>query len=71
VAARRKQARALGWEQISKFIDTAGEGIRGPGEGSSDSCVRHDGAARELVALDVDEITFLPDGTGLDSPFKD
>ena len=28
MSARQRQAKALGWEQIRKFIETAGEGIR-------------------------------------------
>ncbi len=55
----------MGWEQISKFIDAAGEAIRAVREKAL-LTVAYDTMARraELVALDVDDITFLPDGTG-------
>ncbi len=65
MSARQRQAKALGWEQIGKFIDTAGEGIRAVREKAL-LTVAYDTMARraELVALDVDDFTFLPDGTG-------
>jgi integrase len=55
----------VGWEQISQFIETSGEGIRAVREKAL-LTVAYDTMARraELVALDVDDITFLPDGTG-------
>lgn len=65
MSARQRQAKALGWEYIKKFIETAGEGIRADRERALLS-VAYDTMARraELVALDVDDFTFLPDGTG-------
>jgi integrase len=65
MSARQRQAKALGWEQISKFIETSGEGIRADREKAL-LTVAYDTMARraELVALDVDDISFLPDGTG-------
>ena len=65
MSGRQRQAKALGWEQISKFIDAAGEAIRAVREKAL-LTVAYDTMARraELVALDVDDITFLPDGTG-------
>jgi integrase len=65
MSARQRQAKALGMEHIKKFIETAGEGIRADREKAL-LTVAYDTMARraELVALDIDDITFLPDGTG-------
>jgi integrase len=64
-SVRQRQARALGWEEIKKFIETAGEGIRADRERAL-LCVAYDTMARrsELVALDVEDIELLEDGTG-------
>lgn len=64
-SARQRQARALGWAEIKRFIDTAGEGIRATRERALLS-VAYDTMARrsELVALDVEDMEFLADGTG-------
>jgi integrase len=64
-SARQRQARALGWAEIKRFIDTAGEGIRAARERAL-LCVAYDTMARrsELVALNVEDMEFLADGTG-------
>lgn len=63
--ARQRQAKALGWHQIKRFLITAGEGIRADRERAL-LCVGYDTMARrsELVALDVEDFSFLNDGTG-------
>jgi integrase len=65
MSARQRQAKALGWQHIKTFIDNAGEGIRADRERAL-LTVAYDtmGRRAELVALDVDDFTFLPDGTG-------
>jgi integrase/recombinase XerD len=65
MSARQRQARALGWDEIKKFIEKAGEGIRATRERALLS-MAYDLMARrgELVALEVRDLTFLPDGTG-------
>jgi integrase len=65
MSARQRQAKALGWEQIKRFIDTAGDGVR-PDRERALLSVAYDTLARraELVALNVEDLTFLPDGTG-------
>ncbi|MDP8988695.1 MAG: tyrosine-type recombinase/integrase [Acidobacteriota bacterium] len=62
---RQRQAKALGWHEIKRFLVTAGEGIRADRERALLS-VGYDTMARrsELVALDVDDFSFLSDGTG-------
>jgi len=63
--ARQRQAWALGWKEIKEFIDSAGEGLRADRERAL-LCVAYDTMARraELVALDVADITFMPNGSG-------
>jgi integrase len=65
VGVRQRQARALGWEHIKQFLDTAGESLPATRERAL-ICVAYDTMARrsELVAFDVDDLDFLPDGTG-------
>jgi integrase len=65
MSARQRQAKALGWEHIKKFIETAGEGIR-PDRERALLTVAYDTMARraELVALNIEDLMFLPDGTG-------
>jgi integrase len=62
---RQRQAKALGWHQIKRFLITAGEGIRADRERAL-LCVGYDTMARrsELVALDVEDFSFLNDGSG-------
>ncbi len=63
--ARQRQARPLGWAEIKQFLETAGKGIRADRERAL-LCVAYDTMARrsELVALDVEDLTFAADGTG-------
>src|SRR5580658_11349401 len=65
MGVRQRQARALGWEHIKQFLETAGESLPATRERAL-ICVAYDTMARrsELVAFDVDEFQFLPDGTG-------
>lgn len=65
-SARQDQAHPLGWKDIKGFIDGAGEGMRADRERAM-LCVAYESLARrgELVALEVRDIDFHPDGTGL------
>ena len=64
-SARQRQARPLGWAEIERFLKTAGKGLRADRERAL-LCVAYDTMARrsELVALDVEDLTFAPDGSG-------
>ena len=64
-SARQAQARALGWKEIKEFIGNAGEGLRADRERAM-LCVAYETLARrgELVALQVKDLDFHPDGTG-------
>ena len=64
-SARQRQARPLGWAEIERFLKTAGKGLRADRERAL-LCVASDTMARrsELVALDVEDLTFAPDGSG-------
>jgi integrase len=64
-SARQDQAYPLGWKEIKEFIQSAGEGLRADRERAL-LCVAYETLARrgELVALDVRDIDFHPDGTG-------
>jgi integrase len=64
-SARQDQAHPLGWKDIKEFIDGAGEGLRADRERAL-LCVAYETLARrgELVALEVRDIDFHPDGTG-------
>jgi integrase len=63
--ARQRQALALGWKEIKEFIDAAGEGIRADRERALLSVAYNTMARRsELVAFDVEDIEFRPDGSG-------
>jgi integrase/recombinase XerD len=63
--ARQRQAKALGWHEIKRFLITAGDGIRADRERALLS-VGYDTMARrsELVALNVEDFRFLSDGSG-------
>jgi integrase len=62
---RQRQAKALGWHEIKRYLITAGEGIRADRERAL-LCVGYDTMARrsELVAVDVEDFIFLDDGSG-------
>jgi integrase len=64
-SARQDQAHPLGWKDIKEFIASAGEGLRADRERAM-LCVAYESLARrgELVALEVRDIDFHPDGTG-------
>src|ERR1700687_4670130 len=64
-SARQAQARALGWKEIKEFIGNAGKGLRADRERAL-LCVAYETLARrgELVALELRDIEFWPDGTG-------
>jgi integrase len=64
-SARQHQAHPLGWKDIKEFIEGAGEGLRADRERAM-LCVAYETLARrgELVALEVRDIDFHPDGTG-------
>jgi integrase len=65
VSVRQRQAKALGWEHIKRFLETAGDSLPATRERAL-LCVAYDtmGRRSELIALDVDDIEVLPDGTG-------
>jgi integrase len=65
-SARQDQAHPLGWKDIKEFIGSAGEGLRADRERAM-LCVAYETLARrgELVALEVRDVDFHPDGTGI------
>jgi integrase len=65
-SARQDQAHPLGWQEIKEFIGSAGEGLRADRERAL-LCVAYETLTRrsELVAIEVRDIDFHPDGTGL------
>jgi integrase len=65
LSARQRQAKALGWAEIKRFLETAGESLPATRERAL-VCVAYDtmGRRSELVALDLEDFDFLPDGTG-------
>ena len=64
-SSRQDQAHPLGWKDIKEFIDNAGEGLRADRERAM-LCVAYETLARrgELVAFEVKNLDFHPDGTG-------
>src|SRR6202167_4829958 len=64
-SARQDQAHPLGWKDIKEFINSAGEGLRSDRERAM-LCVAYETLARrgELVALEIRDIDFHPNGTG-------
>jgi integrase len=64
-SGRQAQARALGWKEIKEFIASAGKGLRADRERAL-LCLAYETLARrgELVALEVRDIDFWPNGTG-------
>jgi integrase len=65
-SARQTQAHPLGWKDIKDFIGSAGEGLRADRERAM-LCVAYETLARrgELAALELKDIDFHPDGTGI------
>src|SRR6202034_4391643 len=65
-SARQDQAHPLGWKEIKEFIDGAGVGLRADRERAM-LCVAYETLARrgELVALELKDVDFHPDGTGI------
>jgi integrase len=65
ISARQRQAKALGWAEVERFLKSAGHGLPATRERAL-LCVAYDtmGRRAELVALDLDDFNFLPDGTG-------
>jgi integrase len=65
-SARQNQAHPLGWKDIKDFIGSAGEGLRADRERAM-LCVAYETLARrgELAALELKDIDFHPDGTGI------
>jgi integrase len=63
--ARQRQAKAMGWHEIKRFLITAGDSIRADRERALLS-VGYDTMARrsELVAINVEDFSFLSDGSG-------
>src|SRR3984957_5675764 len=64
-SARQDQAHPLGWKEIKEFIESAGESLRAD-RGRAMLCVAYETLARrgELVALEVRDVDFHPNGTG-------
>src|SRR6204780_457496 len=64
-SARQDQAHPLGWKEIKEFIESASVGLRADRERAM-LCVAYETLARrgELVALEVKDIDFHPNGTG-------
>src|SRR5580658_3087558 len=64
-SARQDQAHPLGWKEIKEFIGGAGESLRADRERAM-LCVAYETLAQrgELVALEVRDIDFHPNGTG-------
>jgi integrase len=64
-SARQHQAHPLGWKDIKEFIEGAGESLRADRERAL-LCVAYETLARrgELVAIEVRDIDFHPNGTG-------
>jgi integrase len=64
-SARQDQAHPLGWKEIKEFIESAGDSLRADRERAM-LCVAYETLARrgELVALQVRDLDFHPDGQG-------
>jgi len=65
LAAPQRQARGLVWEEIARFLDTAGDSLRAHRERAL-LCVGYDAMARreELVAINVEDLSWEADGSG-------
>ncbi len=62
---RQRQAKALGWHEIKRFLITAGDNIRADRERAL-IAVAYDTMARrsELVSMNVEDFGFMDDGSG-------
>jgi integrase len=62
---RQRQAKALGWHDIKRFLITAGDNIRADRERAL-IAVAYDTMARrsEIVAMDVEDFSLMEDGSG-------
>src|ERR1022692_2769640 len=59
------ESKTTGWKEIKEFIESAGRGLRADRERAM-LCVAYETLARrgELVALELRDIEFWPNGTG-------
>jgi integrase len=62
---RQRQAKAVGWHQIKRFLITAGDKVRADRERAL-LAVAYDTMARrsELVSMNVEDFSFMEDGSG-------
>jgi integrase len=65
VSVAQRQAKGVGWTEIKRFIECAGEGLRATRERAL-LCVAYDTMARrsELVAFNRGDFKFIEDGSG-------
>jgi site-specific recombinase XerD len=65
VASRQRQAKGLGMAEIQEFLNSPGDNFPTLRERAM-VCVAYDAMARrsELIAIDVEDLKFLADGTG-------
>jgi site-specific recombinase XerD len=65
VSVRQRQARGLGMEEIQRFLNSPGDNLPTLRERAM-LCVAYDAMTRrsELIAIDVEDLKFLDDGTG-------
>jgi len=65
VSVAQRQAKGLGWAEIKRFLECAGEGLRATRERAL-LCVAYDTMARrsELVTFNRGDFKFLDDGSG-------
>jgi integrase len=65
VSSRQRQGRALGMTEIQQFLQLPGENLPTVRERAM-LCVAYDAMTRrsELIAIDVEDLRFLSDGTG-------
>jgi len=65
VSSRQRQARGVGMAEIQAFLNSPGDNFPTLRERAM-LCVAYDAMTRrsELIAIDVEDVKFLPDGTG-------
>jgi len=65
VSVRQRQAKGLGMAEIQAFLESPGDNLPSVRERAM-LCVAYDGMMRrsELIAIDVEDLRFLGDGTG-------